>query len=152
MVNDVSKFMRDALHLSQSALEEDEVPVGALIVDSKSNSILARGHNTTVVASDPTNHAELNVIRDACIKLNTQRLNGYSIIVTLEPCPMCAQAISFARLDALYFGAYDIKGGGVEHGCRVFDAPSCHHKPDIYGGILETECATILKGYFKSKR
>ncbi len=146
------KYMIRALEDAAAAAARDEVPVGAVIVDSNSGDIIARAGNETEQRQDPTAHAEILAIQKACAAKNTQRLQDCDLYVTLEPCPMCAAAISFARLRRVYFGAYDPKGGGVEHGPRVFSHPTCHHKPDVYGGIEEQACGTLLTGFFKEKR
>jgi len=144
--------MQLALAQARLAAARGEVPVGAVIVDGQSGEVLAVAHNLTEDAHDPTAHAELLVIREACNKLATPRLTGCDIYVTLEPCPMCAQAISFARFRRLYFGAYDSKGGGVENGPRIFHQSTCHHAPEIIGGMEETEAAQLLKGFFAGRR
>ncbi len=140
-----------ALALAHKAAAAGEVPVGAVVVDSAGN-IIAAAHNLVVTQHDPTAHAELLAIRSACAALGSERLTDCDLYVTLEPCPMCAQAISFARIRRVYFGAYDEKGGGVENGARIFSQHSCHHKPEIYGGIQESECAQLLKDFFKDRR
>lgn len=150
--NSLLSFMRLALSEAQSALTHDEVPVGALIVESATGTIIASAHNLTRLKSDPTAHAEIVAIRDACAKLNRSRLDGYDLYVTLEPCAMCASAISHAHLDNLYFGAYDIKAGAVDHHVRFFESKACLHRPDVYGGILEKECGEILTTFFQTKR
>jgi tRNA(adenine34) deaminase len=144
--------MQRALIEAEKAFAQDEVPVGAVIVDSVTGEIVAVAHNETEERKDPTAHAELLVIRKACAQVDEGRLVNCDIYVTLEPCPMCAQAISFARLRRLYFGAYDLKGGGVNHGARIFNASSCHHKPEVIGGIEEQACAKLLKDFFETKR
>lgn len=145
-------FMHKALELAKKAYEQDEVPVGAVIVDPESQEIISAIYNRMEIQGDPTAHAEMLAIREACTKLGKSRLDGYDLYVTLEPCPMCAQAISFARIRRLYFAAYDPKGGGVEHGARVYNAASCHHKPEVYGGIEETAAQDLLRRFFKEKR
>ncbi len=147
-----SPFMELALNLAQKAAELDEVPVGAVIVEKSSGNILAEAHNLVEKLSDPTAHAEMLAIQEATKKIGTSRLSGCDMYVTLEPCPMCAQAISFARLDSVYYGAYDPKGGGVDHGAHIFNSSSCHHKPEIYGGIYENQCGNLLKEFFAKKR
>jgi tRNA(adenine34) deaminase len=142
--------MQSALEEARSASAHGEVPIGAVIVQN--NRVIASAHNLTETNSDPTAHAELLAIRAACEILKTPRLVDCDLYVTLEPCAMCAQAISFARIRRLYFGAYDEKGGGVEHGARIFSQATCHHKPEIYGGISESECGELLKGFFKERR
>jgi tRNA(adenine34) deaminase len=140
-----------ALEEAHAAAGRGEVPVGAVIV-APDGRILARAGNRTREWADPTAHAEMLVIRDACRDLASERLVGCSLYVTLEPCPMCAAAISFARIGRLYYGASDPKGGGVEHGPRVFNHPTCHHVPEIYGGMDESQCAEVLKSFFAARR
>lgn len=145
-------FMEMALEEAERAVERGEVPVGAVIVDGASGEVLARDGNRMVERVDPTAHAEMNVLREAARVAGVGRLVGCDIYVTLEPCPMCAQAISFARLRRLYFGAGDPKGGGVENGARVFDQTSCHHRPEVYGGIDEARAGALLKTFFADRR
>jgi len=128
-----------------------EVPVGAVLV-SADGQVLAATHNLVETHKDPTAHAELLAIRTACEKLGSTRLPECDLYVTLEPCPMCATAISFARIRRLYFGANDEKGGGVENGARVFSQSSCHHKPEIYSAMAQAECAGLLNEFFKARR
>lgn len=128
-----------------------EVPIGAVVVSS-SGEVIASAHNLTETNSDPTAHAEMLAIRAACEKTGSARLPDCDLYVTLEPCPMCATAISFARIRRLYFGAYDPKGGGVENGARIFAQSTCHHAPEIIGGIAEEECSALLKDFFKARR
>ena len=142
--------MRLALQSAQAAALRGEVPVGAVIV--KAGKIIACTGNRVIKDRDPTAHAEILAIRQAAMIMQDARLEQCDIYVTLEPCAMCAQAISLARLRRLYFGAYDPKGGGVEHGSRVFDHATCHHKPEIYGGIQEIESAAVLKDFFNGLR
>jgi tRNA(adenine34) deaminase len=149
MTNDAMKI---ALKEAQKAYDTDEVPVGAVIVHKDSGEIIATSHNQMRSNKNPTLHAEMIAIQGACAKLNLERLSDYDLYVTLEPCPMCAAAISFARLNALYFGAYDPKGGAVEHNTHYFDQPFAMHKPKIYGGIMEQECNKLLVDFFKVKR
>ncbi len=145
-------FMEQALMQAEAAAERGEVPVGAVVVDGATGKVLAAAGNRTGGLSDPTAHAEMVVIREAAAGLGAPRLDGCDLYVTLEPCAMCAAAIAFARVRRLYFGAYDAKGGGVEHGARIFDQPTCHHKPDVFGGIEETRCGALLKGFFADRR
>lgn len=142
--------MQLALQQADAAVRLGEVPIGAVIV--KDGKIIASAHNLTETRKDPTAHAELLVIRQACETLKTPRLVDCDIYVTLEPCAMCAAAISFARLRRLYYGAPDEKGGAVAHGARFFSQTTCHHKPEIYGSINENECGEVLKSFFKEKR
>lgn len=143
--------MQQALKQAQHAAVMGEVPVGAVVVDAK-GEFLASAHNLTETESDPSGHAEILAIRAACQKRKSPRLPDCDLYVTLEPCPICAGTIANARIRRVYFGAYDPKGGAVEHGVRLFDQPSCHHKPEVVGGIQETECAAILKTFFQKKR
>lgn len=129
-----------------------EVPVGAVIVDGPSNSVIAAAHNRVESWNDPTAHAEMLVIWSAARHLNTPRLERCDLYVTLEPCAMCAQAIAFARIRRLVFGAYDPKGGGVDHGARVFGQATCHHHPEVIGGVEEMACAALLKEFFAVRR
>ena len=152
MLKNQEPYMIKALKEAQEAGKCDEVPVGAVIIDTNTGKIIAASGNESEQKQDPTLHAEIIVIKQAAAKLKSQRLSKCDMYVTLEPCPMCAQAISFARIRRLYFGAYDKKGGGVEHGAKIFDATSCHHKPEVYGGIKEKEAAKLLKDFFAKKR
>ncbi len=142
--------MRRALQLAHEAAALGEVPVGAVVV--KDGKVVGEGHNLTRTDADPTAHAEMVAIRMAAQKLGDERLTGCDIYVTLEPCSMCAGAISHARLARLYYGASDPKGGAVEHGARVFQQPQCLHKPEIYSGLGEAEAAELLRGFFKGRR
>lgn len=144
--------MAAALAAARRGAGRGEVPVGAVMVDGLSGEILARRHNLVMANADPTAHAEMLVIRAAAKSLGTARLTHCDLYVTLEPCPMCAQAISLARIRRLYFGATDPKGGGVEHGPRIFDQPTCHHRPEVIGGLRATECGELLKDFFKARR
>lgn len=143
--------MERALAAARSAAVRGEVPVGAVIV-GRDGALLAEAGNRCEGDRDPTAHAELLAIRAAAARLGVARLVDCDLYVTLEPCPMCAQAISFARLRRVYYGASDPKGGGVEHGPRIFNQPSCHHRPDVYGGIAEQEAAALLHAFFKERR
>lgn len=142
--------MQVAIKEGIAAGERGEIPVGAVLVFD--GEIVARSGNVTIAISDPTAHAEINVIRARCTDLGVQRLVDHDLYVTLEPCPMCASAISNARIRRLYFGAYDIKSGGVEHGPKIFDHSACHHKPDVIGGVDETACAQMLTRFFQMRR
>ncbi len=145
-------WMDRALALAEAAGEAGDVPVGAVIVGARSGEMLAEAANRTERDADPTAHAEMLAIRAAARRLGEKRLAGCDLYVTLEPCPMCAQAIAFARIRRLYFGAADRKGGGVENGARIFDRPSCHHSPEIYGGIGEVRAAALLQAFFRERR
>ncbi len=152
MTGSGQRWMDRALALAEQAGEAGEVPVGAVIVEAESGRVLAEAANRTERDADPTAHAEMLAIRAAARLRGRPRLPGCDLYVTLEPCPMCAQAISFARIRRLYFGAPDPKGGGVENGARVFDRPSCHHRPEVYGGIGEARAAALLKSFFRERR
>lgn len=143
--------MDRALQQAHAAAERGEVPIGAVIVGSD-GTILAEAGNRTEADRDPTAHAELLAIRAAAARLGAARLVECDLYVTLEPCPMCAQAISFARVRRLYYGAADPKGGGVEHGPRIFNQPTCHHRPEVYGGIGEREAGDLLRTFFRERR
>lgn len=143
-------FMDAALEEARLAADRNEVPVGAVVVHE--GEIVARAGNRTLELNDPTAHAEILAIRRACELAGSQRLDGHDLYVTLEPCPMCAGAISFARVRRLYYGAEDPKGGGVENGVRFFGDPSCHHAPDVYAGIAASDSANLLKKFFAAKR
>ena len=143
--------MLAALAEAEAAAARGEVPVGAVVV-SKAGAVLARAGNRTRELNDPTAHAEMLAIRAACAELQSERLVDADLYVTLEPCPMCATAISFARIRRLYFGAGDPKGGGVENGARIFTQPSCHHAPEVYGGIEEIRSASLLQTFFAARR
>jgi tRNA(Arg) A34 adenosine deaminase TadA len=142
--------MEHALVAAENAGKIGEVPVGAVIV--RNGEILAVAGNRTIIDRDPTAHAELLVIREAAKKIGSERLIGCDLHVTLEPCAMCAGAISFARIRRLYYGAADEKGGAVDHGPRFFSQPTCHHAPEVYGGISETHSAELLKAFFLERR
>ena len=143
--------MERALAQARAAAQRGEVPIGAVIV-GPSGEVLAEAGNRTEELSDPTAHAEMLAIRAAAARLGAPRLAGCDLYVTLEPCPMCAQAISFARIRRLYWGAPDPKGGGVEHGPRIFDQPTCHYRPELYPGIAESEAGELLRAFFKERR
>ncbi|MBS4084822.1 MAG: nucleoside deaminase [Rhizobiales bacterium] len=142
--------MGTALAQAKVAAEAGEVPVGCVIV--RDGEVLAQAGNRTLRDRDPTAHAEILALRAAAAKLGSERLIGCDLYVTLEPCTMCAAAISFARIRRLYFGAGDPKGGAVESGVRFFSSPTCHHKPEVYGAIREAEAAAVLKEFFAPKR
>ena len=144
--------MELALAQAEAAAGRDEVPVGAVVVDSVTGKVLAAAGNRTEELADPTAHAEVLAIREACAGRGEPRLPDCDLYVTLEPCGMCAAAISFARLRRVYFGAYDVKGGGVEHGPRFFHQATCHHAPEIYGGLEERRAAELLKEFFRRRR
>jgi tRNA(Arg) A34 adenosine deaminase TadA len=140
-----------ALEEAERVRDLGEVPIGAVVVGPE-GEILAHAGNRTLGLRDPTAHAELLAIRDACAKLGSERLTGCDLYVTLEPCAMCAAAISFARIRRLYFGAADPKGGAVEHGPRFFAQATCHHAPEVIGGVGETKAASLLRDFFASRR
>ena len=143
-------FMELALNEARAAAAAGEVPVGCVIV--RDGQPVAMAGNRTLTDRDPTAHAELLAIRAAATALGGERLTDCDLYVTLEPCAMCTAAISFARIRRLYYGASDPKGGAVEHGVRFFQSPTCHHRPEIYGGIAEIEAAALLRGFFQARR
>ncbi len=153
---DGSSFMDMALAEAEAAGRRGEVPVGAVIVDSAGGKVVARAGNRVEETRDPTAHAEMLAIRAAVTELAGnppgRALSGHDLYVTLEPCPMCAQAIAFAHIGRLYYGAGDPKGGGVEHGPRIFAQPSCHHRPEIYSGIGEKRAGALLRDFFEALR
>lgn len=142
--------MELALDEARAAQARGEVPVGCVIV--RDGEVIARAGNRTLADKDPTAHAELLAIRQAAAALNSERLSGCDLYVTLEPCAMCAAAMAFARIRRLYFGAGDLKGGAVEHGVRFFTQATCHHRPEVYGAINESECAALLRDFFAARR
>jgi tRNA(adenine34) deaminase len=143
-------FMQLALEEARAGAARDEVPVGCVIV--RDGAVIAAAGNRTIADTDPTAHAELLAIRQAARALSSERLADCDLYVTLEPCAMCAAAMSFARIRRLYFGAADPKGGAVEHGVRFFASPTCHHRPEVYGGIGESESAELLRAFFGARR
>ena len=143
--------MDQALAEARAAAARGEVPVGAVLVDPK-GKIVARAGNRTRELSDPTAHAEILVLRAACADLGSERLQGYDLYVTLEPCAMCAAALAAARVARIYYGASDPKSGGVAHGACVFSHPQAHHSPEIYDGIAEQDAAELLRDFFAQKR
>lgn len=144
-------FMHQALAEAHRAAERGEVPIGAVVV-GPDGAVLAAAGNDVAGPNDPTGHAELIAIRAAARVFGSERLEGCDLYVTLEPCAMCAQAIAFARIRRVYYGADDPKGGGITVGARIFSQPTTHHKPEIYGGILEREAAQLLRDFFKARR
>ena len=146
------RYMEMAIAEAQAAAGRGEVPVGAVVVDAARGRVLACAGNRVEADSDPTGHAELLALREAAAAVGAPRLPACDLYVTLEPCAMCAQAISFARIRRLYFGAYDPKSGGVEHGARIFTQPTSHHAPEVVGGLEEATCAGLLKNFFAARR
>jgi len=144
------KYMLVALKEAQKAAILDEVPVGAIIV--KEDKIIARGHNLREKSNDPTSHAEVNVIRKACKKLNSWRLESATIYVTIEPCSMCAGTLLQCRIGRIVYGADDPKGGAIKSSLELFSAKNINHHPEIIGGVLKEECSSLITNYFKSKR
>src|SRR5216684_8111498 len=142
-------FMEQALAEARAASQGGEVPVGCVIV--RDGALIARGRNATMAARDPTAHAEMLAIRAAAAALASERLADCDLYVTLEPCPMCAAAISFARIRRLYYGAPDPKGGAVENGVRFYESPTCHHRLEVYGGMGESEAAVLLRDFFAAR-
>ena len=146
----MTSFFFQALDEAEAAAQRGEVPVGAVVV--LDGQVVARAGNRVEELSDPTAHAEILALRAAAAALGSPRLGGCDLYVTLEPCPMCAAAISLARIRRLYFGAYDPKGGGVDHGARVFDHPTCHHRPEVVGGVEERRASELLRDFFRERR
>jgi tRNA(adenine34) deaminase len=146
----IPEAMQRALELARMAAAAGEVPIGAVI--ARDGQIVGEGHNAPRAMHDPTAHAEVLAIRRAAEALGSERLTGCDLFVTLEPCAMCAGAISHARISRLYYGAPDPKGGAVEHGARVFDQPQCLHRPEVYSGIGESEAADMLREFFRERR
>jgi len=144
--------MRIALEEAQAAAARGETPVGALVVDPATGEVIAKAGNGPIGAHDPTAHAEILAMRAAAEKLGNYRLTGLTLVVTLEPCAMCAGAISHARIGRVVFGAEDPKGGALLHGPKFFDQPTCHWRPEIVGGVLADESAELLRGFFKERR
>ncbi|HEY1562659.1 MAG TPA: nucleoside deaminase [Caulobacteraceae bacterium] len=144
--------MRIALELAQAAANAGEAPIGAVIRDPASGEVIASAANAPIALQDPTAHAEILAIRAAAAKRGNYRLTGLELFVTLEPCAMCAGALSHARIGRLVFGAEDAKGGGVIHGARVFDQPTCHWRPKVECGLLADDSATLLKRFFRERR
>ncbi len=144
--------MRIALAQAQAAAEAGEVPVGAVILDPATGKVVAQAANAPIAGHDPTAHAEIRVLRAAGAALGTYRLTGLTMVVTLEPCAMCAGAISHARIGRLVYGAEDPKGGAVVHGPRLFEQPTCHWRPKVSGGVLADDCGEILRAFFRARR
>jgi tRNA(adenine34) deaminase len=144
--------MRIALELAQAAAAAGETPVGAVVVDPSTGEIVGRGSNAPIGRHDPTAHAEVSALREAAERLGNYRLTGLELFVTLEPCAMCAGAISHARIGRVVFGAEDPKGGAVVHGPRFFEQPTCHWRPSVEGGVLAEESSALLKGFFRERR
>jgi tRNA(Arg) A34 adenosine deaminase TadA len=144
--------MEQAITEAQAAATRGEVPVGCVLVATATGHVIAAAGNRMEELTDPTAHAEMLAIREAVSQYKTPRLEEVDMYVTLEPCAMCVAAISFARVHRLYFGAYDPKSGGVEHGGRFFSQSTCHHAPEVYGGMEETKCSLMLKAFFAEKR
>ena len=152
-IDDDQYWMGQALALAQQAANIGEAPIGALIIDPSTNTVIAQAHNQPITDHDPSSHAEILAIRRAGAALGNYRLKlGLTLYVTLEPCTMCAGAISQARIARLVYGAPDIKGGAVDNGVRFFDQPTCHWRPSITGGIMADESAAMLRAFFKARR
>jgi len=146
-----TSHMDRALAEARAAAERGENPIGAVVV-GPDGAVLAADGNRVRELSDPTAHAEMLVLRSAAMAIGSERLIGCDLYATLEPCPMCAGAISLARIRRLYYGAPDPKGGAVDHGPRVFTHPTCHHRPEVYGGLAESDCAALLRQFFRARR
>lgn len=146
------EYMKIALELARQAAQNDEVPIGAVIVNPQTGEIVSQATNQSAHRGDATSHAEILAIQRACQKLNTTRLWDLEMYVTLEPCTMCAAALSFARIKKIYFGAEDKKGGAVINGVRFYGAPTCHHRPQYEGGICAEQSSALLTDFFRAKR
>ena len=144
--------MRIALEKAQDAADRGEAPIGAVVIDPETGEVIAAAGNSPISLNDPTAHAEILALRAAAAKLGNYRLTGLTLVVTLEPCAMCAGAISHARIGRLVYGADDPKGGAVAHGAKVFDQPTCHWRPQVEGGLLAEDSAALLRGFFKARR
>ncbi len=144
--------MRIALEEAQAAADRGEAPIGAVIIDPSTGEVVARASNSPIANHDPTAHAEILALREAAARRGNYRLTGLTMVVTLEPCAMCAGAISHARIGRLVFGAPDEKGGAVIHGPRFFEQPTCHSRPDVEGGVLAEESAAMLRAFFRARR
>ena len=147
---EMASFMDMALDEARAAAKRGEVPVGCVIV--RDGAVLARAGNRTVADHDPTAHAEIVAVRAAGRALGSERLDDCDLYVTLEPCAMCAGAIAFARIRRLYYGAADPKGGAIDNGVKFFASASCHHRPEVYGGMVEAEASALLRGFFRERR
>jgi tRNA(Arg) A34 adenosine deaminase TadA len=152
MIDHDEAQMRIALGLAQDAAAAGEAPIGAVVVDPNTGEVVGKGRNAPISLHDPTAHAEIQALREAGRKLGNYRLTGLTLVVTLEPCAMCAGAISHARIGRLVFGAPDPKGGGVLHGPKVFDQPTCHWRPEVVGGVLAEEGGELLRNFFRARR
>ena len=146
----MTSFMETAMEEARAAGRNGEVPIGCVVV--RAGAVVARAGNRTLADHDPTAHAEMTAIRQACAALGSERLADCDVYVTLEPCVMCAGAISFARIRRLYYGAPDAKGGAVDNGVKFFASSSCHHRPEVYGGLAEAETSALLKNFFQARR
>ncbi len=147
-----SPWMTRAREQARKADTLGEVPVGVVLIEGTTQQVLFEGHNQVESLKDPTAHAEILAIRSVCARQQSPFLSNCDLYVTLEPCPMCAQAISFARIRRLYFGAFNPKGGGVEHGPQIFNQNTCHHCPEVIGGLQEEACIQLLQDFFQDKR
>lgn len=145
-------YMQRALKEAEKAAGRQEVPIGAVLVARASGEIVAANGNRTIELKDPTAHAEILVLREGAQKIGNERLLGHDLFVTLEPCTMCASAISFARIERVVFGALDPKGGGIMQGARFFEQPTCHHRPEVVAGLMAEPSATMLRDFFRSRR
>lgn len=146
------EMMRRAMDLAQAAADAGEAPVGAVVIDPATGEVIAEAHNQPIALRDPTGHAEILALRGASGRLGNYRLSGLTLYVTLEPCAMCAGAISHARIGRLVYGAADEKGGAVAHGPRFFEQPTCHSRPAVEGGVLADESSALLKTFFRARR
>ena len=151
-MDNAETYMMRALELARLAASLDEVPIGAIVVDPQSGEIVAESHNMSEHSGEATAHAEMLAMQQACLKLGQKRLWNMDLYVTLEPCTMCAAAISFMRIGRVFFGATDEKGGAIVSGVRFYEQPTCHHKPKVISGICADACGKVLKDFFMRKR
>jgi tRNA(Arg) A34 adenosine deaminase TadA len=152
MVDHDESYMRIALDLAQAAAEAGEAPIGAVVIDPATGEVLGAAHNAPIALHDPSAHAEIRALREAAARVGNYRLTGMTLYVTLEPCAMCAGAISHARIGRLVFGADDPKGGAVMHGPRLFEQPTCHWRPAVEAGLLGSESSALLRAFFQARR
>lgn len=147
----MNPLMQKTINLAHKAMKKGELPIACIIFD-KDKNIISSAYNNSIEQNNATSHAEILAINEACTKLGLTRLENCDMYVTLEPCAMCAYAISIARINRLFFGAYNTKGGAIDNGVKIYNSSSCFHKPETYGGIMEKKCSKLLTGFFKDKR
>tara|TARA_Y100000034_G_C6855619_1_gene388801 strand:+ start:918 stop:1376 length:459 start_codon:yes stop_codon:yes gene_type:complete len=151
-MNDDNSYMRLAMEEAKIAQGKDEVPIGAVLIDNESGEVLSKAHNLTRTRHDPSAHAESLAIREACTLRESQRIPNTTLYVTIEPCPMCAALISYARIDRVVFGATDPKSGGITAAPKLYEKDQIHHKPNVISGVMEEDCRALIQRFFQSKR